>query len=99
MVTMINVWSVEPANQQRLIDVLRRATEATVAGAKGFCGATLHKSLDGSKVTMVAAWQSPADVQALRENPAAQSFLAEALAIAKIEPGLYAVAETFSPPA
>ena len=92
MVTMINVWSVEPANQQRLIEILTRATEATVVSAQGFRGATLHKSLDGMKVTMVAEWQSAVDVVALRDNPKAREFLAEALAIATMEPGLYETA-------
>jgi hypothetical protein len=44
---------------------------------------------------MVAQWQSLADYQALRNNPAPQKFLAEALAIATFEPGLYEAVETF----
>ncbi|HEX9390422.1 MAG TPA: antibiotic biosynthesis monooxygenase family protein [Usitatibacteraceae bacterium] len=96
LVTLINVFTVEPANQQQLIDLLTRATETSVRHAPGFISANLHRSLDGTKVTMYAQWRSVADYQAMRENPAPLPYLQQALAIAKFEPGIYEVVETFS---
>jgi quinol monooxygenase YgiN len=52
LVTFINVFTVEPANQQRLVDLLARFTDASVRHAPGFVSAALHRSLDGTKVTM-----------------------------------------------
>jgi Antibiotic biosynthesis monooxygenase len=52
--TLINVFTVDPANQQKLIDLLTMATETTVSHVKGFISAALHRSLDGKKVTMYA---------------------------------------------
>ena len=54
VVTLINVFTVEPANQQRLVDLLTRATEGSVNRAPGFISSTLHRSIDGTKVTMYA---------------------------------------------
>ena len=96
LVTLINVFTVEPRNQQKLIELLARATETSVRHAPGFISATLHRGIDGTKVTMYAQWRSVEDYQAMRENPAPLPYLQEALAIAKFDPGMYEVVETYS---
>jgi quinol monooxygenase YgiN len=96
MIVLINVFTVDPANQQRLIGLLTRATDEFVRRAPGFISSTLHRSLDGSKVTMHAQWQSIKDYQAMREDPGPLTLFKEALAIAQFEPGMYEVVRTFS---
>jgi quinol monooxygenase YgiN len=95
-VVLINVFTVAPADQARLIELLTRATESSVRHAPGFLSATLHRSLDGSKVTMYAQWRSAEDYQAMRADPTPAPYLREALQIATFEPGMYEVVETFS---
>jgi hypothetical protein len=94
MIILINVFTVEPANQQRLIDLLTRATDGLVNRAPGFISAALHRSLDGTKVTMYARWRSAETYQA---NPGPQFLLEEALTIAKFEPAMYEIVRTFAP--
>ena len=96
LVTIINVFTVEPANQQQLLDLLARATETFVRHMPGLISANLHRSLDGTKVAMYAQWRSVDDYQAMRENPAPQPYLQQALSVATIEPGIYEVVETYS---
>jgi quinol monooxygenase YgiN len=97
MIVLINVFTVDPANQQRLVDILTKATDVFVRQAKGFISATLHRSIDGAKVTMYAQWQSVAEYQAMREDPAPRPLFEEALSIAEFEPGAYEVVRTFAP--
>jgi quinol monooxygenase YgiN len=96
-ITLINVFTVDPINQQQLIDLLVQATEVSVRSKPGFISSSLHKSLDGSKVTMYAQWRSAKDYQAMREDPAPLPYLQQALTIAKFEPGIYEVVEIFLP--
>src|ERR1700736_844271 len=96
LVTLINVFTVEPENQRQLLELLARATETSGRHAAGFISASLHRSLDGTKVTMYAQWRTVADYQAMRENPAPLPYLQEALAIGKFDPGMYEVVETYS---
>jgi quinol monooxygenase YgiN len=96
IVTLINVFTVEPANQRQLLELLARATETSVRYAPGFISASLHRGLDGTKVTMYAQWRSIEDYEAMRENPAPLPYLQQALTIAKFEPGMYEVVETYS---
>jgi quinol monooxygenase YgiN len=97
VVTLINVFTVEPANQRRLAELLTEATEVSVRRAPGFISASLHRSTDGTKVTMYAQWRSIDDYQAMRQDPAPLPFFQEALTIAKFEPGVYEVVRTFTP--
>ena len=94
---LINVFTVEPARQQKLIDLLARATEDSVRHAPGFVSARLHRSLDGTKVTMYAQWRSAQDYEAMRRDPSPLPYLQQALAIAKFEPGMYEIVQVFSP--
>ncbi len=99
LVTAINVFTAEPPNQQKLVDLLSRATGAAVRHAPGFVSAALHRSVDGTKVTMYAQWRSAAHYQryqATRSNPGAESYVAEILAIARFDPGTYEVVEVFA---
>jgi quinol monooxygenase YgiN len=97
LLTLINIFTVEPANQQELIDLLVAATETSVRHVEGFVSAILHRSLDGTKVAMYAQWRSVADYQAMRGNPIASPYLQKALALARFDLGMYEVVETFAP--
>src|ERR1700682_101218 len=97
VMTLINMFTVEPANQRRLVELLTEATEVSVRRAPGFVSASLHRSTDGTKGTMYAQWRSIDDYQAMRQDPAPLPFLQEALKIARFEPGIYEVVRTFTP--
>jgi quinol monooxygenase YgiN len=98
-VTFVNVFTVAPADQDRLIGVLARATEGTVRQAPGFISARLHRGTDGSKVVMYAQWRSLEDYQAMRDNQASQPYLQEALTFARFDPGTYEIVQEFVPAA
>jgi quinol monooxygenase YgiN len=96
-ITLINVFNVLPANQQRLIELLIQATENSVRNAPGFISARLHRSIDGTKVTMYAQWRSSEDYATMRADPAPLPYFKEALEIATFEPGMYEVVQEFHP--
>jgi heme-degrading monooxygenase HmoA len=97
MIVLINVFTVSPINQHRLLDLLARVTDELVSHAPGFISSTLHRSLDGTKVTMYAKWRSLEDYEAMRRDPAPLPFLREALEIATFEPAMYEIVRSFSP--
>jgi len=98
LVTFINVFTVDPAKQPRLVELLTEVTDTYVRHARGFISSSLHRSLDGTKVTMYAQWQSLADYEAMRKEPGPLPYLQEALTIAKFDPGTYEVVQSFGPP-
>jgi quinol monooxygenase YgiN len=93
VVTLINVFTVAPENQRRLLDVLTEATTSVVAAMPGFVSANFHRSLDGSRVTNYAQWRSREDMEAMLAHtgrPRTTCGRAAAIAIA-FEPHLYEV--------
>ena len=97
--TVINVFTVAPEEQARLVELLRRATETSIRHIPGFVAAALHRGLDGTKVTMYAQWRTPDDYAQMRARPDSSPFLAEALTVARFDPGFYEVTEVFAPEA
>ena len=96
LVTLINIFTVEPAKQQQLVDLLIQATETSMRQLSGFISANIHRSLDGTKVANYAQWRSVEDFQAMQKNPAAKPNTEQVAALAKFEPGLYEVVDTQS---
>jgi quinol monooxygenase YgiN len=92
VVTLINVFTVRPEHQQRLVDVLVNATQTVMRKQSGFVSANIHRSLDGTRVTNYAQWQSPEAFEAMLQNQEAAEHMGEAARIAeKFEPHLYEV--------
>ncbi|ACU60011.1 antibiotic biosynthesis monooxygenase family protein [Chitinophaga pinensis] len=94
-IVLINVFTVAPENQLRLIDLLTKATEESVKFIEGFIAATLHKSVDGTKVTMYAQWRSREDYENMRKNAVASPYLEEALQFAQFDMGMYEIVRQF----
>lgn len=93
VLTLINVFTVEPARQQRLVDLLVEATEQTMSRQPGYVSANIHTSLDGTRVTNYAQWRSREDFDAIFRNPEARVHMDQAAELAEsFEPQLYEVA-------
>src|SRR6266404_1715189 len=66
--TLINVFTVSPEKQDELIALLSDVTQQNVRHHKGFISASLHRGIDGNKVTIYAQWASTEDYQSMRQN-------------------------------
>ena len=95
--TLINVFTVAPEKQDELVRLLTDVTEQNVRRHKGFVSASLHRGIDGKKVTMYAQWASIEDYESMRRSSGATPALEKALQIATFDPGMYEVAEIFLP--
>jgi quinol monooxygenase YgiN len=93
--TLINVFTVEPENQQKLADMLVEATEKTMKHVEGFISANIHKSLDGKRVVNYAQWQNSGAFEAMVKDPRAQEHMKPIMEIATADFHLYEVVDTF----
>ena len=98
VVTLINVFTVDPEDQRELVRLLNAATDGVMKQMPGFVSASIHRSLDGRHVANYAQWRSEADFKAMLKNPMAQEHMAAARSLASAEPVLYEVeSTTFEP--
>ena len=94
IVTQINVFTVPPDGQQPLIENLARAA-AVAREVDGWLSASLHRSLDGTRVVNYA---QSADEDAARRVIAhltERGFIHANAAYGTAHPGLYEVVRTF----
>jgi quinol monooxygenase YgiN len=77
VVTLINVFTVDPVDQQRLVEAWQRATDDVMRHLPGFVSANVHRSLDGTKVVNYAQWESQEASTAMLQNPDAGPYLTE----------------------
>ena len=75
VVTLINVFTVAPEDQQRLVDVLADATRAVMRKQPGFVSANIHRSLDGTRVTNYAQWRSTEAFETMLQNQEAAEHM------------------------
>ncbi|WP_138431454.1 antibiotic biosynthesis monooxygenase family protein [Fodinibius saliphilus] len=76
--TLINVFHVEPTNQQELVNLLAEATEEAMSTLPGFISANIHQSLDGKRVINYAQWKSKEHFEQMLSNSAAIPHMKEA---------------------
>ena len=89
--TLINVFIVDPENQEKLIRILQEATESVIQSLPGFVSANIHKSLDGTRVVNYAQWKRKEDLEAMLQNPQAREHLDECFKLSNPDPHLYEV--------
>ena len=96
VLTLINVFTVEPEKQQALVTLLIEATEQTMKHLPGFVSANIHRSLDGKKVVNYAQWDSMDEFEAMRKSPQATPHMQAAANLANFEPILCEVSDSIS---
>ena len=67
--TLINILTVEPENQQKLIKLLRDSTESTITTLDGWISTSFIAATDQRHVVIYSQWRDLASVEAMRTNP------------------------------
>jgi heme-degrading monooxygenase HmoA len=94
-VTLINVFTVKAEDQDELVTMLVEATKKTMSTLPGFISASIHRSLDGQRVTNYAQWRSAADFEAMLKMPGAREHMAPIQKLATNDAHLYSVADVY----
>lgn len=89
VIALVNTFTVEPRDQERLLEILRAATEDVMRHHPGFVSASVHASLDGTKVCNYAQWASEEQFRKAIAHPDSQPHFASCREIATAEPVLY----------
>ena len=77
--TLINVLTVEPENQQKLIDLLRESTVGVISKLDGWISTTFIAGKDELHVVIYSQWRDLASMQA---NPEMVAYFPKVAALA-----------------
>lgn len=90
IVTQINVVTVPDGGQQPLIDLLTESAEFA-SRIPGWMSASIHRSLDGTRVVNYAQSESLEAAQRIIERLRLEGFLERNKRLGQASPGLYEV--------
>lgn len=93
VITQVNVFTVSPENQQPLIDLLIEAANS-VRDVPGWLSASIHCSLDGTRVVNYAQCESYEAWEAVMAKLKEGGYLQRNKELAVAAPGLYDVVHT-----
>jgi len=83
--TLVNLFTVEPEGQAKVLALLQEGTENIFAGMAGWISTTLHKSRDGRRIVVYSQWRDAASIDAFRADPRIRPYLAQFGELAKSE--------------
>src|SRR5207237_718176 len=85
VITLVNVFTVEPAKLQNLLELLRDGTEAFFSKMPGFVSSSVLTARDGSRAINYSQWKSADNIAAFRKDPRFAPYIQQLLALAKAE--------------
>ncbi len=83
--TLVNVFAVEPQNQQALVDILKEGTDAFFSRRAGFISSSILNGKNGRQVINYSQWRSIGDLEAFRQEPYFAAYLRRIMALASGE--------------
>src|SRR4051812_47691937 len=92
VLTLINTFTCADVRQGELVAALEKSVTETLTRVDGFISASVHASLDRTRVISYMQWRSPADFDQAELQPKVREHLAEIMAIAEsADPRLFHV--------
>jgi len=85
VITLVNVFTVEPAKLPSLLDLLRDGTDTFFSKMPGFVSSSVLTARDGSRAINYSQWKSVDDIAAFRKDPRFAPYIQQLLALAKAE--------------
>jgi quinol monooxygenase YgiN len=83
--TLINILTVEPENQQKLIELLRDNTENVVSRLDGWKSTSFIAAKDQRHVVIYSQWRDLASVEAMQSNPDMVAYFPRIAALAALD--------------
>ncbi|MGY8637635.1 antibiotic biosynthesis monooxygenase family protein [Bradyrhizobium sp. 14AA] len=91
--TLVNVFTVDPGNQQKLVQLLKEGTETFFSKQPGFISSSVHASKEGRRAINYSQWASAGDIENFRKDPRFVPYIQSLAALAQAETILCEVVE------
>ena len=85
MTILLNILTVEPASQGRLVEMLRDNIDTVIRTLDGWISTNLIASADGKRVVIHSQWRDAAAVAAMRSDPRMVAYFPKLAALASFD--------------
>jgi heme-degrading monooxygenase HmoA len=83
--TLVNVFTVEPDNQPKVLALLQEGSETMFSKMPGWISTNLLKSRGGRQVIVYSQWRDAKDIDAFRQDARLKSYFQGLSALAQHE--------------
>jgi hypothetical protein len=85
IITLVNVFTVEPASLQKLVDALKDGTESFFSQMPGFVSSSVLTVKGGAQAINYSQWRTAKDIAAFRQDSRFAPYLQRLLALAQAQ--------------
>jgi quinol monooxygenase YgiN len=85
IVTLVTVLTVDPANQPKLLGLLRDNSKNVISTLKGWISTILVASKDKRRIVIYSQWKSVADIEGMRTDSRMVAYFPQIAALAALE--------------
>lgn len=83
--TLVNVLTVEPENQAKLLESLRQNAEGVVSTLPGWISTSFVASHDKQRVVIYSQWRDLAALRAMQAHPQMRAYFPHVAALASVD--------------
>jgi quinol monooxygenase YgiN len=84
-IILINLLKVEPGKQDALIALLKQNIDTVIRTLQGWKATRLIAAKDGAGVVIYSEWETPAAVEAMRNDPRMKAYLPKLIELASLD--------------
>jgi quinol monooxygenase YgiN len=84
-VTLINLLKAKPGKQDALLALLKQNTETVIRTLQGWKTTRLIAAPNGAGVVIYSEWETPAAVEAMRNDPRMKAYFPKIIELASLE--------------
>jgi quinol monooxygenase YgiN len=84
-VILINLLKVKPGKQDALITLLKQNTDTVIRTLQGWKSTRLIAAKDGAGVVIYSEWETPAAVEAMRNDPRMKAYFPKIIEMASLD--------------
>lgn len=84
--TFVNVFKCQPSDQNEVVRINIDIIERVAAAAPGFISASIHRSVDGTRVFNYLQWETAQDLAVMQASPAFRDVSQQFAGLIEFEP-------------
>lgn len=85
MTTLLNILTVDSANQAKLLELLQANTDTVIRTLDGWVSTSLIASSDGTRVIIHSQWRDAAAIEAMRADARMVAYFPKFAALASLD--------------
>lgn len=85
LTVLVTIFTVQPDNEQRLIDLIEEGTSAIFSKQPGYISCSVHRGTDAKHLVLYGQWESPQSIDAFRKAPEIGEYTKKILQLATFE--------------